>query len=252
MAKTHSKNVRVLFGGTNLSGDSRDIGNIGLQYDTVEVHGFAADYKERLMGHADAMFGPYQALFNDTPADVGPVEAGSHITLNGIGEPIASVFIGEGAAPAIGDVAYSQTTAQTSYTVTGTNTDAVTINADFTTRADGGFAGWGRALAVGASISSTTSLASVDNGAQTTAGATAVLHLTRSVGTMGTNDWAITLEDSANGTDWAALGAAFTGDGGAVTAELQTISGTIRRYVRAVATKTAGNYIIIWINLIRN
>ena len=78
------------------------------------------------------------------------------------------------------------------------------------------------------------------------------MHLTRSVGAMGTNDWAITLEDSANGSDWAALGSAFTADGSAATAETQTIAGTIRRYVRAVATKTAGNDIIIWVNLARN
>ena len=252
MSKTHAKNMRVLFGGANLSGDSRDIGSIGLQHDTAEAFGFDATLKERLVGHADAMLGPLQALFNDTPAAIGPVEPGSHITLNAIGQPIASVFIGSGQAPAIGDVAYSMTTQQTSYTVTGTNTEAVIINADFTTRADSVFAGWGRALAVGASVSATTSLASVDNGAQTTAGGTAVLHVTQSVAAMGTNDWAITLEDSTNGSDWAALGTAFTADGSATTAELQTISGTIRRYVRAVATKTTGNDIIIWINLVRN
>lgn len=252
MSKTHSKNMRVLFGGVNLSGDSRSIGNIGLQYDTVEAQGFGADFKERLIGHADATFGPYQALFNDRPAAIGPVEPGSHITLNAVGEPIASVFIGEGEAPAIGDVAYSQTTQQTSYTVTGASSDAVTINADFTTPADDGFAGWGKALATGASVTATTSFANVDNGASSSSGATAVLHLTRSVGTMGTNNWAITLQDSANGSDWAALGTAFAPDGKLVAAELKTIAGTIRRYVRAVATKTAGNDIIIWINLIRH
>lgn len=250
--KTHSKWVRVLFGGANLSGDSRSIGNIGLQYDTAEVHGFDASLKERLVGQADAMFGPYQALFNDTPAATGPVQPGAHITLNASGQPVASAFIGSGAAPAIGDPAYSMETQQTSYTLVATNSDAVVINADFTTRGNASTsAGWGVALAIGAALSATDELDSVDNGAATTAGATAVLHITQSAGAMASNDWEITIEDSANDSDFSTIGT-FTADGSEATAESISIAGTVRRYVRAVATKTDGNDIIFWINLIRN
>jgi hypothetical protein len=252
MSKTHSKWTRVLFGGANLSGDSRSIGNIGLQYDTVEVQGFDAALKERLMGHADAMFGPYQALFNNRPAAIGPVQPGSHVALNGTGQPIVSAFFGLGANPAIGNPAYSMETQQTSYTVAATTSDAVVINADFTTRGNAVTkAGWGRALAVGAGVDETTTLASVDNGAATTGGATAVLHITQSIVAMTSNDWVITIEDSANNSTFATIGT-FTADGSAATAEAISIAGTIRQYVRAVLTQGDEDDLICWINFIRH
>jgi hypothetical protein len=251
MSKTHSKWTRVLFGGANLSGDSRSLGSVGLQHDRAESQGFDAQIKEYLMGQAESMFGPYQALFNDRPAAIGPVQPGSHITLSVVGQPVASAFFGLGAAPAIGNPAYSMETQQTSYTAVATNGDAVVINADFTTRgnaeSDGG---WGRALAIGAGLSATDELDSLDNGAATTNGATAVLHITQSAAAMATNDWEITIEDSADDSTFATIGT-FTADGSAATAEVLAIAGTVRRYVRAVATKTDGNDIIFWINLIR-
>ena len=251
MSKTHSKWTRVLVGGANLSGDSRSLGSIGTQYDTVEVHGFDAALKERLVGQDDAMFGPYQALFNDRPAAIGPVQPGSHIVLSTSDNMGVSAFFGLGAAPAIGNPAYSKTANKTSYTVSATNADAVVINADFTTR--GGpidNAGWGRALAVGVSLSDTDELDSVDNGAATTGGAGVYLHVTQSAGVMAANDWEITIEDSADDTTFATI-ATLSADGSVATSERALIAGTIRRYVRAVATKTDGTDIIFWINLIR-
>jgi hypothetical protein len=252
MSKTTSRWTRVLFGGANLSGDSRSIGNVGVQYDTAEAYGFDATLKERLMGQGDAMFGPYQALFNDKLAATGPIQPGSHITLNAVGQPIASAFFGLGAAPAIGTPAYSMETQQTSYTVAATLSDAVVVNADFTTRGNAATAAaWGIAAAVGAAFSSTSNLTSIDGAAQSTAGATAVLHITQSAGAMAGNDWEIKIQDSANNSTFADIGA-FTADGSAATAETLVIAGTIRRYVRAVATKTDGNDIIFWINFIRH
>ena len=250
--KTHSRWVRGLFGGANLRGDSRSIGSLGLQYDTAEAHGFDATLKERLVGHADAMFGPYQALFNDKVAATGPVQPGSHTTLSAVGQPIASAFIGSGAAPAVGGAAYSMETQQTSYTVSATNSDAVVINADFTTRGNAGTAAkWGLALATGAAgIDDTESLTSIDGGAATTAGAVAFLHITTSAGSMAANDWEITIEDSADDSTFAAVDA-FIADGSTATAEVLAIPGTIRQYVRATATKTAGADLVFWINFVR-
>jgi hypothetical protein len=66
-------------------------------------------------------------------------------------------------------------TQQTSYTATVTTSDAVVINADFTTRGNAGTAAkWGKALAIGAAgVTATASLASIDHGAATAAGADA-------------------------------------------------------------------------------
>jgi hypothetical protein len=143
-------------------------------------------------------------------------------------------------------------TQQTSYTAATTTSDAVVINADFTTRGNAGTAAdWGLALAIGtAGIDDTESLASIDNGAATTAGAVAFLHITTSVGSMAANDWEITIDDSANGTDWTTIDA-FLADGSTATAEVLAIPGTFRRYVRATATKTAGTDLVFWINFVR-
>jgi hypothetical protein len=67
---------------------------------------------------------------------------------------------------------------------------------------------------------------------------------------MAANDWEITIEDSADDTTFATI-ATLAADGSVATSERALIAGTIRRYVRAVATKTDGTDIIFWINLIR-
>ena len=251
MSKTHSKNMRILVGGANLSGDVRSVGGLGLAYATAEISGLESTLVERLTGMGDATFGPIQALFNDTPAAIGPVRPGSHITLNVQGLAICSAFVGLNAAPAIGSPVYSQATQQTSYTATGAPADAVVINADFTTRANSGnLAGWGRALAIGAGTAVTADLASHDNAAQTTAGATAVLHIMQSAGAMAANDWTIEIEDSADNVTFAVIGT-FLADGKLATAESIAIAGTVRRYTRTALTKTGGTDVICWINLIR-
>jgi hypothetical protein len=95
---------------------------------------------------------------------------------------------------------------------------------------------WGVVLSPETSYSSTQTQGSADNGAATTAGAHAHLHVTASSG--GT--WAFTIEDSANDSDWATI-MTFTANGSAVTSERQTSAGAVRRYVRAVLTRTSGS-----------
>ena len=76
MSKTHSKNMRILVGGANLSGDVRSVGGLGLASATAEISGLESTLVERLTGMGDATFGPIQALFNDTPAAIGPSALG--------------------------------------------------------------------------------------------------------------------------------------------------------------------------------
>jgi hypothetical protein len=250
--KTHSRHTRVLIGGANISGDTRSVGNLGISYETVDVTGWDdAGLKEYLMGQGDSMFGPLQAMLNNRAAAIGPVKPGSHVVLSPVGEPIASAFIGIGGAPSIGCPAFSMETTQTSYTATAANSDAVIVDADFTTRANAGrISGWGQALAVGASYDDTEELGSLDGGAATTGGFVAVLHIEQSAGAMAANDWEVTIEDSANDTDFATIGT-FTLDGTTASAERITATGTVRRYVRAVLTKIDGTDLIAWVNFIR-
>lgn len=77
----------------------------------------------------------------------------------------------------------------------------------------------------------------LDDTVQTTTGAAAYLHVTGFTGTSIT----VVIQDSANGTDWAAVtGLAFTAATAAGTSErvATAATATIRRYVRAVWTGT--------------
>lgn len=67
---------------------------------------------------------------------------------------------------------------------------------------------------------------SVDGGAQTTAGATAFLHVTAFSGTNAT----VTIQDSANDSTFGSLVAFAQATG--VTSEKVTVAGTVERYVR--------------------
>ena len=78
-----------------------------------------------------------------------------------------------------------------------------------------------------------------DDGAQTTTGWTAHLHVT---GITGGGTWIVKLQDAATLPTYADVtGGAFTSVGGAGKQRLQSASGaTLRRFVRYVATRTGG------------
>ena len=249
--KTHIKYARMLVGGANLSGDSRTLGNVGMSYEEVDVTGWQ-DLMEYLPGQAELGFGPYQAIFNNRVAATGPIEPGVHTAISGIGSSIATVALGIQEAPTIGAPAFSANLQQMSYTADVAANGAPTVNADFSNAVGNNYSdyGWGQILANGTSVSSTTTNGSLDNGTSSTNGAYAVLHITQSAGAMGSNDWEVKIQDSANDSAWADL-ITFTADGSVATAEWQSVAGTVDRYTRVVMTKTAGTDLIAWVNLIR-
>lgn len=250
--KTHTRYCRVLFDGANLSGDARTLDEAGVTYGEANATGWGEAVANFLHGRGQISFGPFQAMFNARAAANGPIEPGSHTTLASVGNPIATLAIGIQEAPTIGAPAFSVATDQRSYYAAATNDDLALVSADFTTRADGtAVAGvWGQLLAVGTSVSSTTTNGSLDNGAATTGGYVAFLHVTRSVGAMGTNNWAVTIEHSTNDSAWATLHT-FAAAGSTATAERGTNTGTVNRYTRVVMTKTAGTDLVAWVNFIR-
>lgn len=249
--KTHTRWARLLMAGANLSGDSRTLANVGISYDQTDVTGWE-NITNFLPGRGTLNFGQYQALFNNRAAATGPVEPGTHTQLNGIGAPIATCAIGIQEAPTIGAPAFSAQLQQYSYLAQVAAADALIINADFSNKAGNNLSdyGWGQILASGTSVSSTTNNGSVDNGTSTANGAYAALHITQSVGAMGSNNWEVKIQDSANDSSWADL-ITFSADGSSATAEWGSVSGTVDRYCRVVMTKTAGTDLIAWVNLIR-
>lgn len=242
--KTHSRYARFLADGYNLSGSARSLGQGGIVHTEAPMSGWSADLNEFGHGRGAVMMGPFQAVFDKDD------EAGSYDALSGNDAAVVSLVLGIGEAPTIGAPAFSADVEQFEDTVTVSDDSPVILNADFSA-AVAGEAGWGQMLAIGASISSSTDLGSLDGGASSSDGFIAVLHVVTSEGAMGSNDFTLQLEDSANDSDWANLGSAFSLDGSAIGAEVITGTGTVRQYVRLSITKTAGTDIKCWLNFIR-
>lgn len=248
--KTNTKYARLLVGGANLSGDSRTLGSVGMVYAEDDVTGWE-DITNFLPGQATLNFGPYQALMSNKAAATGPVQPGTHTILASSGASIATAVIGIREAPTIGAPAFSAHLQQLSYT-TSLAAGAVLIDANFTNTVGNSFSsyGWGQILANGTSVSSTTTNGSLDNGASSANGAYGVLHITTSAGAMGSNNWQIKIQDSANDSTWADL-ITFSANGSTATAEWGSVSGTVDRYTRVVMTKSAGTDLVAWVNIIR-
>lgn len=255
--KTHTRFCRMLLGGYNLSGDARTLGSVGVTYDTDDIQGWSDTLMQYVMGHGVVSFGPFEASFSNTAAATGPTDPGSHIVipaLIGTESTIATFAVGIREAPTIGAPAFSHRCVPRDYTAPVAN-GAVRINADFSTASSTQSSNakrWGQLLAVGTSVSSTTNNGSLDNGASSSSGGIAVLHLTQSAGAMGSNSWVIKVQHSANDSTWADL-VTFSATGAAVAAEWDDTSATstVNRYLRAQATKSAGTDIVYWVNFIR-
>lgn len=251
--KTHGRHVRILLDGANISGDVRAIGGVGTRFDQAEATGLGNTLKQFVAGQGEAIVEGLSALFSNVEEATGPTAQGSHTELSAQEVYNASVFMGIRAAPSIGVPTFSAQMQQMSYTVDATNTDAVLVAAELKGTVETSQARdvWGAALAVGTEISATTNHTSVDGGASSAGGLIAYLHLPVTTGAMASNTYAFKLQDSANDSTFADIsGATFSIDGSAVASERIEVSGTVRQYVRLVATKTAGTC-VPWCTLIR-
>ncbi|MCC6192066.1 MAG: hypothetical protein IT318_23805 [Anaerolineales bacterium] len=232
MAKNHLLRwARLYANGFDLSGDARTfasvenmLGEIDLTGWSEAVHNFIDD------GYRQVGLRGFQALLNDAAG-----RAFAILKTNPTGVEI-SLLLGGGAEPVAGDPAYLLGAAQFQDRA-GLDGGAFVINADFLPQA--GVATdhnpWGVVLHPATSLSATTNGSTIDQAAGSTNGAHANLHMTASSG--GT--WAFTVEHSTNGSAWSTL-MAFTINGSAIASERATVTGTVNRYVRAVATRTSG------------
>ena len=229
--KTHSRWLRLFVDEVNLSGDSRQIGQFGVNYDLANLEGWSDPIKYVNMGQVNHTLTGYQAVFNNTAS------TGAYTELVALEEYVVSLLIGIRAAPALGDPAYIGSYEQASFDVSGQ--DAILMSVDFAkaiTDMDHERA-FGIVLEPGStSRTATLTGTSVDNGASSSNGALAHLHVTVSSG--GT--WTLKVQDSANDADWADL-ITFAADGSVVAGERGDVAGTVDRYLRALFTRTSGS-----------
>lgn len=249
--RTNTRYARLLMGGANISGDMRAVSAVGTTFGQANATAWTDETEQYLAGFGTVMLDGFTALFSNIVAATGPINAGSHTVLVGGGSQYVSLFIGIRAAPAIGNPTFSATFEQGGYTVPATLTEALTLNASFynsgalpsSTRV------WGHALQVGTQWALTSNGVSVDNGAASTGGWIAFLHLPQTATAMGSNDWEFKIEHGSNDSTWATL-TTFTANGASITAERKSGTGTVNRYARLVGTRTAG-VTQPWVSLIR-
>lgn len=200
-------------------------------YDEIEVSPFLADHRY-LAGQEDGTI-TIDGYFEDSTNVPGGTEAALSAIANGTNK-IVTVALGNNVTPAIGDPAASLDAQQMNYTVTPVKDGVVAVNAVFKSKGNG--VQWGTLL-LDASVTADGQAATVDQAAQTTAGAVAYFHLTALsagdvIDTLAVHD----SNDNFSGDDNAAISSTFDGD--PIGAERVAVTGTIERYVRADYTVT--------------
>jgi len=201
--------------------------SLELAVDTAETTTFQASWRAFIEGAATskATLKGFYDLVNDA-AMFGNIRDGGSVLTYG---PAGMLVIGDAARLVLAhDVQVGE-----SSPVGG----AVVVNAAFSGDAAVGI-GW--ALHPLATDTGTTTGASRDDAAATTAGWIAHLHITAVTG--APTSWTVKLQDSADNSSWADVaGAGFTATNVTAAQRLVSAAGaTLRRYVRYVATVVGG------------
>ncbi len=242
MAKLAGDHVQVLVGGYELTGDSnrvtvndaRDLHDVTAFGDAV--HQFIAGQRNISLEHAGYM-----------NAGTGR----SHPALKGASlEGVVSVLLGQNADPLVGDPAYSLKIIQGKYSALPEIAKVIPFTAAFATK--GAIGGWGVALAVPVEFTDSGNGSGVDNGASSSDGGAAYLHILTAA---ASDTYTITVEGSATGAfsgEESTL-ATFNLDASAIGSERQAISGSIPQYTRwkAVRSGSAGDTVKIAVSLVR-
>jgi len=240
MAFIHGKSAIVLQNEFNLSTYFNDI-SASRSVETAETTSFGSSAKSYITGLVDgtiSLSGMFDGAANAIDAemtDVLGVNAGAVLSASVSG------------VTTIGTRMISATGKLTSYEVTAPVGDVVSANAEF--QADDGIGNAVSLAALGA-ITTTTTGTSVDNGASSSNGGFATLHVTAN--TM--NDATVCkVQHSADNSTWADLQSFTSVATTVVTAErIKVANGTtVNRYLRAVATPAGAGSFTYHINFAR-
>lgn len=227
MAKSSGLGMRLSIGGVDLSGDVGAFSRIGGgPASTQDVTDITQSGMARLGLLRDGAI-DYTAFFDPT---------GAHPVLSAL--PVADQVMTCHVGTAISSPCASIVAKQLNYDPTRGNDGALTIAVG--SPANGYGLEWGVGLTAWQRTDTTaTDGASIDDAAATTFGAQAWLHVYSLTGT----DVTVKIQDSANNSAFADVtGLTFTAVTAAPTAQrLATAAGaTVRRYLRAVTTTSAG------------
>jgi hypothetical protein len=227
MAFVHGKSTKVLIGAYDLSTSFKEAsGTTG--FDMAETSAFGNTYKTYVQGLGDAsisLSGMWDAATGSVDDVLGSLISSTTTT------PVSVYPAGYG----IGNRGFGLGANESSYEITSSIGDVVSVSAEFQSTVDtGGKSGVG--LFAGTSLSATGNQTSVNNLAATTNGGYALFHLPTNSRSAAVD---VKIQDSADNASFADI-CTFTQVASGVSSEYKAITGTIRQYVRAVLTLTAG------------
>lgn len=193
-----------------------------IEYETIEAGAYNNPVKQYLCGRGEGSI-DFSGLFDST------TDGATHEALKQVGiDKVAGIAYGNNAAPAQGDIACGMPVHQASYNVSA-DLDG-TIAAKAALKSVGTPLEWGVLLANLTAVSVDGNTASIDDGAASSAGASAYLFVS---GVSAADTCLFKVQHSTNNSTWVDL-ITFTLDGSAIDAERLEVSGTVNRYVRVL------------------
>lgn len=238
MAKQSGLGDNFYLNGYDLSGDVGAVQTIAGRRAALDVTAINGSAMERILGLGDGEMS-FNSWFNDALLH-------EHVALSPL--PTADVIASYFRGTTLGNAAASIIGKQVNYDGTRNNDGSLAFAVQVLGNA---FAlEWGQMLTAGLRTdTAATNGASIDTAASLSFGLSAILHVTAFAGTSVT----VTLEDSANDSTWAAItGAAFTAASAIGAQRIATsLTGTVRRYIRAVTTGTFSSATFA-VNVIKN
>lgn len=222
MAFAHGKSTVVLVDGNDLSTYLRDV-SVSASVDTADTTTFSSIAKTYIPGHADASASA-SGIYDGSLNAVDEVLSGA---LGGDTKRLLTVLRDTAGAAARADLMQADTTG---YDISSPVADVVSISASF----QGSEASrTGVLLNSFVGVTSSTTHSGVDNGASTSGGYVAHLHVT---GNARNGSTTVVVEHSTDNSTWTTL-ATFSAVGSSTTgAERKSGTGTVNRYVRARST----------------
>jgi len=220
MAKSSGLSQKLFQGIYDISGDVGSIGTWSTPVNVYEVTGLDKAGVERIQGLVSGNLS-YNTYFNDA---TGAIFAASKV-------PDTDTIVTWAIGQTVGNVAGMMHGMNVSFDPTRATDGMLTF--DINMLGNGNIPVWGVMLTPGLKTDTGAANGStLDQGAQTSAGAEGFLHVTSFTG----SNFTATIQDSANGSDWGTLKAftQVTGTG----SERVTVSGTVERYVRVISSGT--------------
>ena len=220
MAKKAGLAQKMFVGNFDVSADIASVEQCSTPVAVLDVTAIDKSATERLHGLVSGTC-QFTSYFNDAAA-------AAHLGFRAPSTDVGfSWFIGQ----TVGDAVFMMDAQTVNYDPTRGADGALTFNVEANTKNN--VPVWGVALTAGAiTHTEATNGTTLDQGAQTSAGAEAILHVTSFTG----SNFTATVQDSSNGSSWGTL-KAFTQVTG-VGNERVTVSGTVERYVRVISTGT--------------